>query len=776
VTNAETRLKPVLELGDVLAPEAPAKIAVKEAGGRAMTYTVAVVDEGLLGLTRYSTPDPWDFFYAREALAVKTWDLYDHVVGAYGAAMERMLAIGGGDEGTHAQVKRANRFPPMVRFLGPFSLARGATNRHSIDIPKYVGAVRVMVVAGHEGAFGAAEKSAFVRRPLMILATLPRVLGPEEEATLPVSVFALEPSVREVTLSLATTGPLTVIGPASQKISFKAVGDDLVTFRVGTKALGVGTAVIRAVAGLEHASQSIELDVRMQTQRAVDVIGSSLKPEESWKPPIALPGLPGSSEVTLEVSRVPPLDLGRRLGYLVQYPHGCVEQTVSAVFPQLFLGKLLELTPEMKTRTEANVKAGLERLRQFQTSVGGFGYWPGDNDANDWASNYAGHFVVEAQKAGYFVPAGFLDQWTAFQRRRSRGWVPGPGPGQPELTQAYRLYTLALAGSPELAPMNQLRERGELPVAAKWRLAAAYQLAGQPEAAQALARGAPMTIKPYHELAYTYGSDLRDRAMILETLVTLGFNEQIGPMAKAVSEALSKNQWLSTQETAYALLALARAGADPKGGSQTSFSYVWNGGTPQLVSSGSPVVQRKLLPGPKSEATLVVKNTGPVVLYPRLVLSGLPPVGRETPSSNGLKLELEYLSPSGTPVDPTRLEQGTDFKVVAKVTNIGLRGDLQELALSHVLASGWEIHNQRMDTFRRATSSPFEYQDIRDDRVYTYFGLKAGETKSVEVLLNASYLGRYYLPMVSVEAMYDASLNARTRGQWVQVAPAGARP
>jgi uncharacterized protein YfaS (alpha-2-macroglobulin family) len=247
-------------------------------------------------------------------------------------------------------------------------------------------------------------------------------------------------------------------------------------------------------------------------------------------------------------------------------------------------------------------------------------------------------------------------------------------------------------------------------------------------------------------------------------------------MAKAVSEALSKNQWLSTQETAYALLALARAGGDTKGGSQTAFSYVWNGGTPQLVNSGSPVVQRKLLPGPKSEATLSVKNTGPGVLYPRLLLSGLPPVGRETPASNGLKLELEYLSPSGTPVDPTRLEQGTDFKVVAKVTNIGMRGDLQELALSHVVASGWEIHNQRMDTFRRATNSPFEYQDIRDDRVYTYFGLKAGETKSVEVLLNASYLGKYYLPTVLVEAMYDASLNARTRGQWVQVTPAGARP
>jgi uncharacterized protein YfaS (alpha-2-macroglobulin family) len=264
--------------------------------------------------------------------------------------------------------------------------------------------------------------------------------------------------------------------------------------------------------------------------------------------------------------------------------------------------------------------------------------------------------------------------------------------------------------------------------------------------------------------------------MVLEALVTLGLPEQIGPLVKSLSEALSKNEWLSTQETAYGLLALARATGDARGGPQTTFSYAWNGGAPVSATSGSPLVQRALVPGPKSEATLVVRNTGTGQLYPRLVLSGLPPVGQETSASNGLKLEVSYLSPSGTALDPTRLEQGADFKVVAKVTNLGLRGDLQELALSHLFASGWEIHNERLDTFRRGTPSPFEYQDIRDDRVYTYFGLKAGETKTVEVTVNASYLGRYYLPMVAVEAMYDASLNARLRGQWVQVTAAGINP
>jgi uncharacterized protein YfaS (alpha-2-macroglobulin family) len=736
-----------------------------------MTYTIAVVDEGLLGLTRFQTPNPWDHFYAREALAVRTWDLYDDVLGAYGAAMERMLAIGGDEAAVAPGGRRANRFPPMVRFLGPFRLAAKAVGRHGIEIPQYVGAVRVMVVAGREGAFGAAERSAFVRRPLMLLATLPRVLGPEETVALPVSVFALEPKVKDVALSLTASGPIEVAEEARKTLSFADVGDEVVEFRLRTKpGLGVATATVTATSGAERASQKIELDVRSSTARVVDVLGGTVKPGETWTPEIALPGLAGTNEATLEVSRVPPIDLSRRLEYLIGYPHGCVEQTVSAAFPQLYLGKLLELSPERQARVETNVKAALDRLRRFQATDGGFGYWPGDDDSADWATNYAGHFAVEAQKAGYLPPPGLLEQWTAFQRRRARGWVPGEG--QQSLVQAYRLFTLALAGAAELPAMNQLRERPSLPVTAKWRLAAAYQLAGQPEAARALATKGPVAIAPYRELSFTYGSDLRDRAMVLEAVVLLNLAEHVGPLARGLSESLSKNTWLSTQETAYALLALAKATSDPKGDAKTAFSFEWADGGSTAVTSASPIVERRLEVG-RSAPKLVVRNTGTTTLYPRLVLSGLPAVGRETPAANGLALEVQYLASDDKPLDPARLAQGTDFRAVVKVTNTGARGDYREVALCHVVASGWEIRNDRLDPSRARSASAFAYQDVRDDRVYTYFDLRAGETKTVEVALNASYLGRFYLPMVTVEAMYDATLNARARGQWVEVVEPG---
>jgi len=775
VVNPQTRLQPVLEVPEVLAPESAGTITVREATGRPMAYTLAVVDEGLLGLTRFQTPNPWDTFYAREALAVRTWDLYDEVVGAYGAAMERMLAIGGDEAGVSAKGRRANRFPPMVRFLGPFRLAARAIGTHRVDIPQYVGAVRVMVVAGRDGAFGAAEKSAFVRRPLMLLATLPRVLGPEEDVALPVSVFALEPKVKEVTLTVTATGPLEVAAEGKKTVTFKAVGDEVVDFRLRTRpGLGVATATVTATSGTEKAGQRIELDVRSSTARVVDVVGGMVRAGETWTPDFALPGVAGTNQATLEVSRVPPLDLGRRLEYLTSYPHGCIEQTVSAAFPQLYLGKLLELSAERQARVQSNVKSALERLRRFQTSDGGFGYWPGDDDSADWATNYAGHFAVEAQKAGYLLPPGLLDQWTAFQRRRARAWAPGEGQepgastGARELTQAYRLFTLALAGAPELPAMNQLRERTSLPVAAKWRLAATYQLAGQPEAARALVTRSPVTISPYRELGFTYGSDLRDRAMVLEAVVLLELPEHIGPLAKGLSESLSKNAWLSTQETAYALLALAKAASDTKGEAKTAFSFEWAGGAATAVTSASAVVERKLEVG-KAAPKLVVRNTGTALLYPRLILSGLPPVGRETAASNGFTLDVQYLTADGKPLDPSRIPQGTDFKAVVKVTNSGVRGDYREVALAHVVASGWEIRNDRLDPSRARVASPFEYQDVRDDRLYTYFDLRAGETKTVEVGLHAAYLGRFYLPMVTVEAMYDATLNARAKGQWVEV-------
>ena len=195
VTDKKSRLQPVISCPTVQEPQKPFTVSVKEQTGRPMTYTLAVVDEGLLSLTGFKTPDPWDKFHAREALGIRTWDMYNYIVGAFAGKYARMFSVGG-DENMEISPAKANRFQPVVKFLGPFTLKKGGTQSHTICLPQYIGAVRVMVVAAQDGAYGNAEKDITVRSPLMVLSSLPRVLSVNERVELPVNLFAMDPSVK----------------------------------------------------------------------------------------------------------------------------------------------------------------------------------------------------------------------------------------------------------------------------------------------------------------------------------------------------------------------------------------------------------------------------------------------------------------------------------------------------------------------------------------------------------------------------------------------------
>ena len=154
ITDPATKLEPVIKMAAELRPEAPFTVKVSERSGKPMAYTLAVVEEGLLDLTRFKTPAPWSHFYAREALGIKTWDMYNEVIGAFGGNIERLLAVGGDDELKMPEEKEVNRFKPVVKFLGPFHLEAGKTATHSLEMPQYIGSVRTMVVAAKDGAYG----------------------------------------------------------------------------------------------------------------------------------------------------------------------------------------------------------------------------------------------------------------------------------------------------------------------------------------------------------------------------------------------------------------------------------------------------------------------------------------------------------------------------------------------------------------------------------------------------------------------------------------------
>jgi len=771
IENPETHLKPVISLKGKLVPMQSTSITVKEAKGRPMTYTLAVVDEGLLDLTRFKTPDPWGVFYAKEALGIKTWDLFDQVMGAFSGDLQRILSIGGDQDLIRRGSLKANRFKPMVKFFGPYELRKGESRTITFTMPEYIGSVRVMVVGGYKGAYGSDEQAVAVKKPLMIQGTLPRVLGPGESVKLPVSVFAMEKSVKNVKVSIEVNNFFRVTGGNIRELSFSDIGDKVVNFELTISQMtGIAKIKIFAISGNERAENTIEIDIRNPNLPVTDVYEKNIPAGGSWNADFTARGIAGTNSGSLELSSIPPLNLEKWLSFLIHYPYGCIEQTTSSVFPQLYLKDLVELSSEAKARTEQNIKAAIQMLKSFQISNGGLAYWPGSAYADDWGTCYAGHFMLEAEKKGFMLPSNFMAAWKLFQREKAISWTYNATWYNNDLVQAYLLYTLALARSPELGAMNKLLEKKDLSLTAKWRLAGAYLLAGKPELAQQLTNGIGITVSPYSELSNTYGSDLRDKAMILEILSLINMKTRAAPLARDIAAELCKSGWLSTQTSAYCLIAISSFYGTFAGTGINALFSLDQGEKSEVITAKSISVN-SIDPEPGRKQNMNVVNNGKNMIYARLVVRGIPAYGDPSSANNNLKISVSYTGLKGEAITVNDLAQGQSFIAEVKITNPGLRGAYKNLALSQVFPSGWEIMNARMSGMAMAATkaSEFTYQDVRDDRVITYFDLASGESKIFKVMLMATYQGRFYLPPVQCEAMYDQTINARVAGRWVEV-------
>lgn len=318
-----------------------------------------------------------------------------------------------------------------------------------------------------------------------------------------------------------------------------------------------------------------------------------------------------------------------------------------------------------------------------------------------------------------------------------------------------------------MGAMNRLRESRNLAVAAKWRLAAAYQTIGQKEVATQLVNQLPVNVKNYRELSGSYGSELRDQCMILETLVLTGKTGQATKTAEEIARKLQSDQWLSTQETAYALLSMCTY-AGVKKGKTAHFTCQLNGTVAQKPVSTKTIQQVVFTEEAfRKQANVRCKNTGSAPLYIKVIVQGVPLRSDQSSASSNLKMSIVYKDGSGKIIRPDKLKQGTNFTAEVTVFNPGKKGVYREMALTQIFPSGWEIHNDRLDG--TGSSSLARYLDIRDDRVYTYYDLKPKESKTFKIHLNATYLGRFYLPAIYSDAMYDHLINARAPGKWVEV-------
>lgn len=779
VTNRQTILQPQIKMPEVLRPETDFNVTVSEKSGKPMTYTLAIVDDGLLDLTNFKTPDPWNEFYAREALGIRTWDMYDDVLGASGGRYSSLFSTGG-DASLKPADAKANRFKPVVKFIGPFYLAKGKQQTHTLKLPMYVGSVRAMVVAGQDGAYGNAEKTAFVRTPLMLLSTLPRVLSTQEEITVPVNVFAMENQVKNVTASLEASGAgVQITGNRQQSLTFDQPGDQLAyfTLKTGSKT-GKATIHLTASGNGQQTKETIEIEVRnpnpVVTLRNSQWIEAGQEAELSYT-------LAGSSsannQVQLEVSRIPSVDISRRFDFLYNYQHHCTEQLTSKALPLLFVSQFKAVDEQEAEKIKTNVQEAIRQIYAHQLPNGGFVYWPGNAVADEWITSYTGMFLTLAQEKGYAVHPNVLNKWKRFQRAAAQNWrMPQEASNwqiwQSELQQAFRLYTLALAGAPEYGAMNRMKEQPGLSIQAKWRLAAAYALTGKMKPAGELVYNAETTVIPYSSMNLIYGSSDRDEAMILETLILMKRDRDALQQAKKVSQNLAQENWFSTQSTAFALMAMGRLAEQLSG--TLDFTWSWNGKQQPAVKSAKAVFEKEIATSPKS-GTVSVKNQGKgalsvdLITRTQLLNDTLPAI------ADNIRLDVKYTDMAGSPISVEDIRQGTDFMSAVTLSNISGTSDYSNLALTHIIPSGWEIYNERMIVPEASSSNSNEantpessadkytYKDIRDDRVLTYFDLRRGESKTFTVRLQATYAGNFILPAIQCEAMYDAVVQARTK-------------
>lgn len=771
IENEESHLEPLLLVKDGFEANKKNSFKVKEKNGRKMTFTVAVVDEGLLGINNFKMPNPWNHFYRKEASSLASYDMFNSISGAFNGRIETLLAIGGSEEAvdSHNGSKKAERFKSVAMLLGPYQIEAKQEKIIEFEMPQYMGAVRLMLVAMEGISYGVKEESVKVTSPLIVLSSFPRTLGLGEDIEVPVTVFNGTEKQANIKVSLKGEGAISMnkektvnVGPMqNEMVSFNVKADKrgktLFTIE------GRGSANMRAIS-------SVEIDSISRGTPYINVKNELIQGKQEKILTVDLPGEAGTRELSLEISRIPSLGLENRLSYLLDYPSGCLEQITSKAFSQLYLPKFLELSTDEAERRKESILSVLQRYPSYQTSSGGFSYWPQGNEVSSWASVYAFHFMVEAKKMGFSVEDSLYKKSLNYQISSAKTWVAGYR-NNPEV-QAYRLYALALAGRGDLQVMNKFRTSDELSSLAKSLLANAYIMIGKKDVGKALISDSSLYFEHNRRGVQNYGSSLRDVAMQLQTYTLLEEkNDDVNNCILALANASSSGEYLSTNEIANILISLAPYYNYKKSTSVNLQVFTQNEKQDVVLNMTSKVLHLKVTK--ENNQNVKVKNSNDEPIYVSLVAKSTLSHGSEKKEEKGgLSLNVGYMrsnrdsniddskSLSMETVDLRNIKKGDRFFVFIKAKNKS-NVKLDDLVLSLPIPTGWEISNNRIvDISDDSQRSNYDYQDIQDTHIYTYFSLSKNEEKTFMFEATSVYEGKYYLPSVVLESMYDPAYRA----------------
>lgn len=758
IENPATKLEPVITMPDVLQAEQDVKITVSEKNNKSMTYTIALVDDGILDLTHFSTPDPWKQFYSREALGVSTIDMYDNVIGAFGSKIERMFSIGGDGENSGTGAAKANNFESVVAFLGPFT-TNGGKMTHTIKLPKYIGSVRTMVVAGDGKAFGKADKTTTVTKPLMVFATTPRVVGTCEKFSLPLTVFTGEDNIKNVSVKVKASNGLKINGKSEQTLYFERKGEQNPTFEIETgDDAGLGKIEISASSGSHVSEMELRLQIREPNAPAQQVISRAVDPGATIDIDIKPIGRKNTNTAVLNVSGILPVNFEGHVANILAYPYESLQHTVCKAFPLLYAPSIIEETAAQKETHETIVRDAIKSIYAYQTTGGGLSYWRNGNYSDVWYTSFAGQFMVEAKKAGYSINPDFLNKWKKYQRTKAEAWTPDNRSSYDH--QAYRLYTLALAGDALSAQMNRLKEQPKITDEAKIYLAAAYAVSGNKKTAEAI----------LNPLSKTY-NNASPRKLI--ALVALDQKDNAFLAAKAISERIADDYWIGSEYECLSLVSLGKYFDKYKPASNIDCKYVFNGEEKSVKTQKIFSANALKIASTEPQKLSFTNNTNGT-LYVEISNSGIPEPGNEKAENSVISAEIKFYQ-NDKEISPKNLKQGTDITAVITVKN---NGDeyLDRLAITEMFPSGWEIMTginadgfYDDDDYDYSSGGYIKYTDVRDDRKFTYFSLSSHRSIQFRTQLTATYAGTYYLPGLDVRDLDNPRIFARTKGMMVEV-------
>ncbi|MBN1117059.1 MAG: hypothetical protein JXA77_07640 [Bacteroidales bacterium] len=779
--DPETRQGIDIIVAEELEPKKPFNVTIQTADHKKTQFTIAVVDEGLLDLTNFQTPNPWKEFFKKLRLGVSTYDLFSQIIGVNKGDVFKTFSIGGDMDFRQQQLnpeKGKKRFKPVSMFKGPLMTDGDGRATVSFNMPEYNGSVRIMVVSANSNTYGNAEKAVPVRTDLMVEPSIPRVLGPGESFVLPVSVFAMKENIGKVEVSIKTEGPIEVVGEKTKSLNFTKATDKDLIFKVNTiNAAGQAKIVVTASSSKMKAESITDIMVRPSAPRQYATESKKIKPGESAVFTIPDDGMAGTNNAQLKIEKFPNLNFNHRLEWLIRYPYGCIEQTTSAVFPQLYLKSFIEDDGENHNRIDKNIDAGIERLIRFQTSSGAMSYWPGGDYVSEWATIYAAHFLISAKGKGYHVPDYLYDNLLNYLERKSRYG------SDDNYIRVYRAYVLSSTDKNIVSELNRLRQDqlSSLNFTQKYLLAAAFYNAGKSSTASEIMSKVSGTYATYDDFNYHYGSTARDMGFVLNTLIDMKDDENARVQAEEIARLVSSRDWYSTHSLGYMLLSLGRyfdgIGLNTTGSKDIKGYYLLDGKKYTFGPANRLKIDLKSGFG-KELQVFIDSDAGVQLAYTDLDWNGVPLKDTRAAESKRIELEVEWLNEDGRSIDPSSLKQAQTIFGHYKVKNASLLTALNEIALVQIIPTGWEIENMRLsgDQLPAWTSNyklnQEEYTDIRDDRIMWFFDIGTQAFDFI-VKINVVTQGEFYLPPTVCEAMYSNNYYAIHPGMDVKVTGAG---